>query len=112
MLGSRRGVRSTAHRMDLFTKCAVLALCTVAVIAVAQSWLPYGRANEVGFGGRLVSPSSGWELLGTDQLGRAMLPRVLAGTAVTLGIAVPSAIVAAAVAALIACFAATIGGWL
>jgi peptide/nickel transport system permease protein len=110
MRGPRSGVRSADHRMDLSTKCAVAALCTVAVIAVAQSWLPYGRATEVGFGGRLASPSSGWELLGTDQLGRAMLPQVLAGMGVTLEIAVPSAIAAAAVAALIACLAATVGG--
>ena len=113
MPASRPSERSGAasRAVDPLTRCAIAALAAVCAVAVIQAWLPYGGAAEIGFRGSLASPSSGWALLGTDQLGRAMIPRLLEGTAVTLGIAVPSAIVAAAIAALVACLTAAAGGW-
>ncbi|HEX3960109.1 MAG TPA: ABC transporter permease [Trebonia sp.] len=111
MPAGRRQVRLAAsQRVDLLTKVALSLLGVVVVVAIIQAWLPDGTANAVGFGTRLASPSSGWALLGTDQLGRAMVPRLLQGTAVTLGIAVPPSVAAALIAALVGCLAATVRG--
>lgn len=103
--------RRRVRRMDLMTGFAVAVLAVIVLVAVVASWLPYGNAAQLGFGGRLASPSSGWGVLGTDQLGRSMIPRLLVGTQVTLAIAVPSAVGAAAIASLVAALAAYLGGW-
>ncbi len=94
------------------TTFALVTLAVLVVAAVVQLWLPYGGAADVAYGERLAAPSSGWGLLGTDQLGRAMVPRVLSGAAVTFAIAVPAAVVAAAVASFLAALAAYLRGWL
>jgi hypothetical protein len=100
------------RRMDGLTRVAAAGLLVIVVLVVVGRWLPFGSATRAGFGAPLAGPGGGWNALGTDQLGRAMVPRLLAGTEVTVAVAAPTAIAAAAIAALIAAFVAYRGGWL
>lgn len=96
---------------DLLTRCALVTLGLVAILALVQPLLPLAGQNQIGFGPRLAAPTSGWRLLGTDQLGRSMIPQLLLGLRITLEIAVPTAAVASLLASLCACLAAYRGGW-
>src|SRR5690348_15306032 len=58
------------------------------VVAFAALIAPYGDATQ-DIAHRLQGPS--WHhLLGTDQLGRDLLSRILFGTRVALGVAIPA----------------------
>jgi peptide/nickel transport system permease protein len=113
--GGRGGRGAVAvGRPDLLSGFALATLAALVVVSVAGSWLPYGHAGDLGHARPLLAPapSGGWDLLGTDHLGRAMIPRLLAGVRVTFLVAVPPAVLAAAVASFLAALAAYVGGWL
>jgi peptide/nickel transport system permease protein len=67
----------------------VLIVASLLVVAVAAPWLaPY--APTAIFPGAEIRPPDSRFLLGTDEVGRDILSRVLYGARVSLGVAIPS----------------------
>ena len=93
------------------TFVSALVLAAVAVIAVfAQALAPYG-INDVDVPNALQAPSlTHW--LGTDELGRDVLSRVLVAVQASMRIAVTSVALALVVGVAIGLLAGYRGGWL
>ena len=93
------------------TLVSALVLAVVAVIAVfAQALAPYG-INDVDVPNALQAPSlTHW--LGTDELGRDVLSRVLVAVQASMRIAVTSVALALVVGVAIGLLAGYRGGWL
>ena len=93
-----------------------LPLILLAVIAAASFAAPPVSAvlgvdpNAVELLDRLAGPSSGHPL-GTDELGRDVLLRLLAGGRVSLVIGIAAALAAAALGTLVGLTAGYLGGW-
>lgn len=88
-----------------------LVLLAVVVIALTASWIaPYG-VNDVNVPEALRPPSAAhW--LGTDELGRDVLSRVLSAVQASMTVAVISVAFAALVGVTLGVFAGYRGGWL
>ncbi len=86
--GTRRGRRPRALRSGSFL-VGGLIVAGLLVAALAAPWLaPY--APTAIFPGAEIAPPGPRFLLGTDEVGRDILSRVLHGTRVSLGVAIPS----------------------
>src|SRR5207248_6812911 len=78
-------------------------------VAFAPLIAPYGDAAQ-DIAHRLQGPS--WNhLLGTDQLGRDLLSRILFGTRVALGVAIPAVAIAMSCGVVVGVVAGYFGGW-
>jgi len=94
--------------------CACCALLVVA--AIFGNWLaPYSK-EAVSLGASLLPPA--WEsggtmahLLGTDQLGRDILSRLIAGTRISLATAAAATLVSGAFGVLVGLVAGYVGGF-
>jgi peptide/nickel transport system permease protein len=86
------------------------ALITViAVIALLAPVLPLADPDHTDLARRMAPPFSAHALLGTDQLGRDMLSRLIWGTRVSLVVGVVAAVIAATVGSAIGILAAYYG---
>jgi peptide/nickel transport system permease protein len=86
----------------------VVILCYVAVAILAPALAPYGETELVG------GPFEPWGepfLLGTDQLGRDMLSRLIFGARNTIGIAFLTTALAFVLGGLLGLMTAVLGGW-
>jgi len=91
----------------------LLLLATIAALSFAGP--PLGALvgidpNAVDLLGRLAGPSP-WHPLGTDELGRDVLQRLMEGGRVSLTIGIAAALTAAALGALVGLAAGYLGGW-
>jgi peptide/nickel transport system permease protein len=100
-------LRLRANPMALFGLCVILLLVVVALLA---PWLaPYGFDDQ-SLDRRLLHPSAAhW--LGTDDLGRDVLSRLIYGSRVTLFITTLVAVIAAPIGLLVGTTAGYFGGW-
>jgi peptide/nickel transport system permease protein len=114
------------HRMASFGLGMVILFLALAVLAPAISWL-YGTAPDsqnvfnryasVGTTSTVVSSLAGpgastvFHLLGTDELGRDVLMRLLYGTQVSIGIGLAVGLISAFLGILIGALAGYYGGW-
>ncbi len=79
------------------------------LIAILAPWIaPYGNADVVG---DVWAPMSDKSLLGTDNLGRDLLSRMIYGTRVTLVIAGLATALSFTMGSILGFTAAVIGGW-
>jgi peptide/nickel transport system permease protein len=111
---SRRGWRARARRelrrapvSALFGLAVVLIYVTIAILAPLLA--PYGETELVG------GPFEPWGtpfLLGTDQLGRDMLSRLIFGARNTIAIAFLTTALAFGLGGLLGLMAAVLGGWI
>ncbi|MGW0159455.1 ABC transporter permease [Mycobacterium sp. NPDC003323] len=97
------------------TVLSALVLAVVVVIAVAAQWIaPYGF-NDVDVP-QALQPPSGAHWLGTDELGRDVLSRVMVAVQASMKVAVVSVAFAAVVGVLVGVVAGYVagrrGGWL
>jgi peptide/nickel transport system permease protein len=92
-----------------FTGAAVLA--GLAVVALAAPWLAPHDPLAVSLPDALLPPS-GTHLLGTDQLGRDVLSRLIYGSRISLLIGLIAVGIAVAVGAAVGSAAGYYGGWL
>jgi peptide/nickel transport system permease protein len=101
--------RFLRHRMALVSALvlAVLALCAAAAPLV-ESWLAVD-AEAVDLLNRFAEPSPA-SPLGTDELGRDVLVRLLYGGRVSLMVALATAVISAAIGTVIGLFAGYYGG--
>lgn len=87
----------------------LLIVCYVAVAIFAPVLAPYGETEVVG---AQFQPWSDAHPLGTDQLGRDMLSRMLYGAQNTIGLALVSTLLAFLIGSVTGLLAAAVGGWL
>ncbi len=85
-----------------------LILCYALVAVLAPMLAPYGEAEIVG---AQFEPWGGQFLLGTDNLGRDMLSRLIWGARNTVGVALMTTVLAFAIGAITGLLAAALGGW-
>src|SRR5215207_8073742 len=95
-----------ADRLGLTAAIMLGALIMVGALA---PYLPVGDPEAIGAAERLLPPSSHF-LLGTDDLGRDFLPRVLGGISTTFLISSVAVLIMAAMGTLIGIAAAYYGG--
>lgn len=91
----------------LFGLLVVFGLLVILLFAPVLA--PYSDSAQ-SIGDRLEGPSTA-HLLGTDQLGRDLLSRVLYGTRVALGVAFPAVLGALAIGLVLGVIAGYVGGW-
>ncbi|MBU3862719.1 ABC transporter permease [Streptomyces sp. 4503] len=113
------GSRSVVLRTLLRNKLAVLALAVLAVLLVAALFAPLVAPydpNAQNLLLRLRPPAwqdggSGAHLLGTDQLGRDMLSRVIYGARVSLLVGAGAALLAGVIGTVVGLASGYFGGW-
>ncbi|QEL27352.1 ABC transporter permease (plasmid) [Bosea sp. F3-2] len=85
--------RKTALRIFLGNRRAVVGSLAIAALTIAcifgPALLPYGD-TQIDMRGRFTAPLTGSHILGTDQLGRDVLARLLMAGRVSLGVGVLS----------------------
>lgn len=105
-------LRRVAFLRALSDATGILGFVFVALIvfaAAAAPWLtPYGP-EQIDVANRLSGPSLD-HLLGTDQLGRDLLTRLLYGARIALAVALPATLLAALVGSLLGLVAGYFGG--
>ncbi len=97
-------------RRDPLTAAAGLFLVLLVAIALVGPALPIMSGDTVGAGVPLSPPSWHWPL-GTDTLGRSMVPRLVTGIRVTFLISVIAVTIAASIATAVGACAGYFGGW-
>ena len=96
------------NRLAMLGLCIVLALVMLAILAPVLA--PHDPFYQ-DLSKRLLSPGEGGFLLGTDELGRDILSRLIYGARITLYIVVLVAITAPVVGLVVGAIAGYLGGW-
>ncbi len=102
--GARRPSRPGAWarlRRNALATFGLGLLVTIALLALAAPILPIADPDVTAVAQRLLPPFSDGAILGTDQLGRDLLSRLLWGTRVSLAVGVIATLVATIVGSLI-----------
>ena len=105
------GSRKLFRQMPLTASFGIMVILTYALVAIlAPVIAPYGEAEI--FTATNAFPGQVPEhLLGTDQIGRDLLTRLIYGARNTVGIALITAILTFILGATLGFLAATLGGW-
>ena len=105
-------IAKPARQAPLTASFGVLVIILYALCAIFADLLaPYGEAQV--FEKSLILPGDDPEfVLGTDQIGRDILSRLIYGARNTVGIALVTTILAFLLGATLGFLAATVGGWL
>lgn len=88
-----------------------LLLLLVIIPALLAPWLPLPDPLKNDLVAAFSAPD-GQHLLGTDQLGRDLLSRILAGTRLSLMVVLLAAVIAAVIGSVLGMIAGYTGGWL
>ncbi len=97
------------RKAPLSAKFGLLVIVTYVFVALFAPWIaPYGEAEIVG---NQFEEWSDEFLLGTDNLGRDMLTRIIFGARNTVGIAFLTTLLAFLLGGICGLLAAAIGGW-
>ncbi|ETW12298.1 binding-protein-dependent transport systems inner membrane component [Roseivivax marinus] len=109
--------RKTFRQMPLTASFGILAILVYAILAIfAPVLAPYGQSEVVGTVNMLPggNPATGGDPahpLGTDQIGRDLLSRLIYGAQNTVGIAFATTCIAFFLGGSLGFLAAIIGGW-
>ncbi|WP_028222571.1 nickel transporter permease [Paraburkholderia oxyphila] len=107
-LAYRRWRRFSGNPLSVFGLAILLLLVIVAVIG---PWIaPHDPLRQV-LSDRLLPPGSASHWLGTDQLGRDILSRIIYGSHLTLSIAILVVVVVMPIGLMIGTTAGFFGGW-
>ena len=90
---------------------ALLVLGAILALVIAAPVLPLSNPDATSLDIRLLPPLTDGHLLGTDQLGRDMLSRLIWGTRMSLAIGIAAAFAAALIGSAIGLLAAFYGRW-
>jgi len=107
---SRPGALALLAR-DRLAVAALALLALVAAAAVAAPLLPLPDPDATDLSARLLPPLSSGHPLGTDQLGRDLLARVVWGTRVSLVAGLAAALAAGVIGSLIGLASGFFGRW-
>ena len=114
-LGRRIGPgwsRKLFRQMPLTASFGILTVLAYAFTAIFAGWLaPYGQA-EIFDAVNVLPGTDPAHPLGTDQIGRDILTRLIYGAQNTVGIAFATTLIAFFTGGSLGFLAATIGGWL
>ena len=91
---SQTVIRWQGPSFDLTFRLCVVWLVVLAIAAIGASWLPLPDPLETDFLHRRVAPNGDF-WLGTDQLGRDTLSRIIFGARVSLSIALAASLLSA-----------------
>ena len=105
-----RALVAFARRDPLAATGAGLLVVLVFVSAIGPL-LPIGDPTQIGVGPRLSAPAAGWPL-GTDELGRSNLPRIVEAINATFLLACVAVLLTAAIGIVAGMAAGYAGGWL
>jgi peptide/nickel transport system permease protein len=97
-------------RRDRIAAAALIIVVIIVALAFLAPVLPLASPTKAKFSAKLLPPFSPDHLLGTDQLGRDMLSRLIWGARVSLAVGVAAALLASTVGALIGIVAGYLGG--
>ncbi|SFO94595.1 ABC transporter permease [Tranquillimonas alkanivorans] len=112
------GTRKLFRHMPLTASFGILMILIYAIVAIFAQWLaPYGQEEvfaqvNVLPGGDPAAGGDPAHPLGTDQIGRDLLSRLIYGAQNTVGIAFATTCLAFLLGGSLGFLAATIGGWL
>ncbi|CAB3805424.1 putative D,D-dipeptide transport system permease protein DdpC [Paraburkholderia caffeinitolerans] len=107
-LAYRRWRRFSGNPLSVFG-LSILAL--LVIVAVIGPWIaPHDPLRQV-LSDRLLPPGSAAHWLGTDQLGRDILSRIIYGSRLTLSIAILVVVVVVPIGLMIGTTAGFFGGW-
>ncbi|WP_025596429.1 nickel transporter permease [Burkholderia sp. WSM2230] len=107
-LAYRRWRRFVGNPLSVFGFAILMVLVIVAVIG---PWIaPHDPLRQV-LSDRLLPPGSASHWLGTDQLGRDILSRIIYGSRLTLSIAILVVVVVVPIGLMIGTTAGFFGGW-
>jgi peptide/nickel transport system permease protein len=101
-------LRGLALRDPLATAGAAFLVMLILISALGPL-LPIGDPTEIGIGPRLSAPAAGWPL-GTDELGRSNLPRLVEGINATFLLASTAVLLTAVIGILAGMAAGYVGG--
>ena len=85
-------------------------LCVATLAAILSPWItpyPFDAVDYLA----IMQPPSDAHLMGTDEVGRDILSRIIAGTRTSLGVVVAAVALSMAFGSAIGLFAAWVGGW-
>jgi peptide/nickel transport system permease protein len=102
----RRRFGSFLPRHDLLTRVALVVFVLLLVVAIVGPYLPLGSPDKVGSGPPVEAPSSSFPL-GTDQLGRSLLPRLVEGLQATFLVSAIAVLISTVLSVVLALVAAT-----
>ena len=112
------GSRKLFRAMPLTASFGILTVLIYAIFAIFAAWIaPYGQSEILGAANVVPGgdPALGGDPtypLGTDQIGRDILSRLIYGAQNTVGIAFATTCLAFALGGTFGFLAATLGGWL
>jgi peptide/nickel transport system permease protein len=95
---------------DRLALSALVVVLAIAVLALAAPLLPLPDPNRPSFGQRLLPPMSSGHVLGTDQLGRDLLARLIWGARVSLLVGVFAALISSTCGSAVGLAAGFFGG--
>jgi peptide/nickel transport system permease protein len=90
----------------------LLLLTLIVIVAVAAPILPLAPPHVANVAQRLRPPLTPGHFLGTDQVGRDILSRLIWGTRLSLAVGVFAALIASLIGSAIGLLAAFRGGWI
>lgn len=97
------------RRSDFVLRAAIIVLAFIVVVTVIAVFTGFAGSTSATVGGRLEGPS-GYAPLGTDNLGRSLLPRLFQGTATTLVVSIVAVMCSAVASTLLGMLAGYYGG--
>lgn len=106
-LAYRRWRRFAANPLNLFGLAILVALIVVAILS--PFLMPHDPLQQV-LADRLLPPGSPSHWLGTDQLGRDIISRLIGGSRITLGIALLVVVIVVPIGLMIGTTAGYCGG--
>lgn len=117
--GRRRAAADTTRpsawqrlRYNHLTTAGLAIVVVILALALAAPLLPLAEPNSTDLANRLQPPFTPGHWLGTDQLGRDMLSRLIWGTRVSLAVGIAATAFAAVLGSLLGLVAGFHGRWL
>ncbi|MDN5939039.1 MAG: dipeptide/oligopeptide/nickel ABC transporter permease/ATP-binding protein [Salinisphaera sp.] len=99
-------------RHNHMATAGLVIIVTLCAVALAAPLLPLADPNAIDLANRLLPPFSAGHWLGTDQLGRDMLSRLIWGARVSIAIGVAATAFSTVVGSLLGLVAGFYGRWL
>lgn len=107
--------RTSAFRRLLRHRLALLALIVLAVLVIGSAgapWLAPHDPEELDIANRYAPPLSEGHILGSDDLGRDVLTRLMYAGQISLSVGIAAMLVTVIVGFSVGSFAAYYGGWI
>ncbi|MCH8988654.1 MAG: ABC transporter permease [Chloroflexi bacterium] len=104
------GLRDFARRKPVSAAGGVVLVVVVLVAVFAEVIAPYGP-QEIGVATKFAGPGTENALLGTDQLGRDILSRLIHGARISMYVGIVSVVIGITAGTIMGVVSAYVGGW-